>query len=352
MRKLLCLLGCIILLSSLALSCKRRPLTYGHYPFSDIVVVPDWSESLVGEDKPLGTSAWFFPKDGSEPLVFKSNNVDGFSVPVPEGVYDILVFNRSENEFSTLGFKGMDKLSTAEVYSIEDETKGWYTRVDGELVVKHPEKIASAVRRDFEVTPEMIATTALIRLGEAKPSDTLTKIHVTPKLLTKIINVRIKIIGIHNLRSARATISGMAQGHWIELNENNTTDATYILENWNKVGVQGEGELYFNYQTFGLLGRGSSNNSTGYEYWTGFMNLEVLLVDNKTVVKFPLPLDHTMITENTAGDVDLTITIGFDPAGPVDPPVLPDVEPDEGDAGFDAEINGWTDHVEIPIPIG
>ncbi len=349
MRKILLIL-CVMALA--LASCKRRPLTYGYYPYSDILLVPDWSQSLVDEEKPQGVSAIFYPKDGGEPLSFRSGSVDGFSVPIPVGVYDIMVFNRTESEFSTIGFKGMDKISTAELYSFEDDSKSWYSKTEDELVVKHPEKIATVVHHDFEVTPEMIATTSRIRLGEPTPSDTVTKIHVIPELVTKVIDVRIKVIGIHNLRSARATISGMAYGHWVQENKNNTTDATYILSQWSAVGQSGEGELYFKYNTFGLKSD-TDANTTGYDYWKGFMNLEILLVDNKTTLKFPLPLDPSMITENSAGEVDLTITIGFDPTSPVDPPVLPDVEPEEGgEAGFNPEIGGWEDPVEIPIPLG
>ncbi len=350
MRNILYMIG-IFLLITIISSCQRRSLTYDYYPYSDIVIEPDWSQSLTGAEKPLGVSAWFYPKEGGAPLQFRSNSVDGFSVPIVEGKYDVLVFNRSETEFSTIGFRGIEKLSTIEIYSLSDETKGWYTKADNELVVLQPEKIATAIYRDFEVTAEMVTKSKAARSRGTTLTEGTTTIAVTPQLVNKTINVKIKVIGIHNLRSARATISGMAEGYWINEMVNNSTDVTYILESWSKEGSYGEGELYFNYTTFGLLS--DPNNSTsGYEYWKGLLNLEVLLVDNKTVKKFDLPLDGSMVTENSAGDVDLTITLGFDPAGP-EPPLLPDVEPEDGSgSGFDAEINDWEDEVEIPIPIG
>ncbi|MCS3023009.1 DUF5119 domain-containing protein [Bacteroides xylanisolvens] len=58
------------------------------------------------KEQKYGATAVFYPRNGGEPKIFMMGDRSGDAVRLPMGVYDIIVFNRSFNDFSNIAFRG------------------------------------------------------------------------------------------------------------------------------------------------------------------------------------------------------------------------------------------------------
>ena len=65
-------------------------------------MIRDWTT----KSKKYGATAVFYPRNGGEPKIFMMGDRSGDAVRLPMGVYDIIVFNRSFNDFSNIAFRG------------------------------------------------------------------------------------------------------------------------------------------------------------------------------------------------------------------------------------------------------
>ena len=112
---------CLLCVSILLVSCERRDLTY--YEVSEITLTADWNDSgLDDKEQKYGATAVFYPRNGGEPKIFMMGDRSGDAVRLPMGVYDIIVFNRSFNDFSNIAFRG-NSYETLEAYARKVETR-------------------------------------------------------------------------------------------------------------------------------------------------------------------------------------------------------------------------------------
>ena len=95
----------------------------------------DWSDFL-DKETPSGMTVIMYPQSGelSEPVFTRSNTISHAIVNLPEGRYNSVVFNQSESEFGTLGFRNMGKFSTAEVVTVEAAAKWYSTKGENERI--------------------------------------------------------------------------------------------------------------------------------------------------------------------------------------------------------------------------
>ena len=135
--------------------CERRELTY--YNTAEITLTVDWSQSGLNnsEEAAYGASAIFYPVDGGESKIFLLGNYSQETVRLQQGVYNVIIFNRSFTDFSNIAFRGGDRYETLEAYNKKTETrtagkKGIRT------VIAPPEKLAAATVTDFAVTQDML----------------------------------------------------------------------------------------------------------------------------------------------------------------------------------------------------
>ncbi len=325
-----------LLIIILACSCQRRELTYDYYPYSDMRINVDWSETLYGEETPKSLTAWIYPKDGGEVIKVETNNVNSFIVPLPRGTYDIVVFNRTYDVFKTIGFRGMASFNTLEVYTKAVVAKSWYIKGDSERLSSEVDKIALGVYRDLEITDEML---------EVRSEKNIT---VKPEFICKELKVSIGVDNSQYLRSVRGAISNMAQEYVVNRESVGYSSVTNLLEQWCLDGDWGRCVLLLNTRVLGLVSDMSKESK--YDYWNGELYLEVLLVDN-TVRNFTRILDGSMVKELSVMNKENVLMIDLE--GDVDMDlVLPIVVPDDGvGGGFDASINDWENEVEIPVYI-
>ena len=94
--------------------CERRELTY--YNTAEIILTVDWSQSGLNnsEEAAYGASAIFYPVDGGEPKIFLLGNYSQETVRLQQGVYNVIVFNRSFTDFSNIAFRGGDRYEMLE----------------------------------------------------------------------------------------------------------------------------------------------------------------------------------------------------------------------------------------------
>lgn len=128
---------CLLCVSILLVSCERRDLTY--YEVSEITLTADWNDSgLDDKEQKYGATAVFYPRNGGEPKIFMMGDRSGDAVRLPMGVYDIIVFNRSFNDFSNIAFRG-NSYETLEAYARKVETRvDTKTRVETRTIISSP----------------------------------------------------------------------------------------------------------------------------------------------------------------------------------------------------------------------
>lgn len=178
----------VLLLLCLTLSgCDRRELTY--YESAEITLTVDWNPSGLADEEGAarGATAVFYPTDGGEPQIFLMGNYSQESVRLPEGVYNVILFNRSFTDFSNIAFRGNGRYETLEAYNKHIET-----RTDGEgetrTVTGSPEKLASAAVEGFRVTEDMLGNYSQTTYGKstfsATEGDDRCTLHLVPEKRT------------------------------------------------------------------------------------------------------------------------------------------------------------------------
>ena len=214
-------------------------------------------------------------------------------------------------------------------------------------VIRQPEPFAADNYEELVVNEQMIDYTA--DRSEAVGDIITTEVPLTPKSLVYDMTLRIKIYGIHNLRSIQAALTGVAEGRVVSSEIPNSTNATHILVDWTQEGSYGEGYIKMPFTSFGL--RSNPNSEVvDYEDWSGEVTLIVLLIDNSTMT-FTLPMDSSNIAKSD-GALSLSLEVGMS-INPDEQVVLPDVEPEDpkDGGGFDATVEEWGDEEELEIPL-
>lgn len=347
------------------LSCQRRALTYDYDPTVEIVINADWSDM---EGTPTGMSVYCYPEDGGKPTVAIANinsKESSIRVQLGAGIYNILVFNQIPSDYGTVGFSGMESYETASINAVSTTSK-WAVSKGEDDLVRDPEEVAAATYLDLEVTEEAIREIIEMRSkGETKAEDMIyITIDVAPKVVVKTSRVKIKLDGIHNYRSARATLYGMATGYNFAEQKSYSDKVTHILESWTSTVYEGDfryGEITAFHTSFGLPGQTTETRGDDFSQWEGELDIDYLLVDNKTIFSESYDLaGHVTLAEelitasgegDNQGDVNDPADIYIDlENAPLT--TLPDVKPEGGaEGGFDATIDDWGDEEIHDIPI-
>ena len=333
----------LLLFVMLLVGCEHKELCNNHYHRAKIRVNVDWT--LFGE-RPTGMTMLFYPQDGSSPIRYITHDVDGLNVDLLAGKYDVLVFNKTVDEFASIEFQGMERFMTAEAHAIELVSKWYRSKTEGELVICDPERLGVDILSECEKSPDVIYTSTL-----------------TPenKIYTTI--VKIKMSGVQNARSVRASLDGMAAGRMLGLDCPKEEIGTHLLEGWSlKMDSldNTKGCLTYTFMSFGLP-YGHTGKKEANE-----LNLSVLLKDNKTVVDFAFKVGH-LIKQTAPNRLELLVDTAIDepdepdnPDNPNEPdnpnppipdiPDIPDPTPDSS-SGFEAVVEEWGEEIEHEVEL-
>ena len=350
----------LVFLSLLLASCDYKDLYYApaQSHTAQVKVPVDWT--LFDEEQPTGMTVMAYPKDGGKPVSMLTNDLRAARLSLPEGSYDVLVFNQSTTEYGSFRFEGMDKLSTACVKANTFKSRWYRSRTDNDEAIEQPEWLAEGDLGDVMVSEDMMGNDSVFSTDTVKPKNVIYT-----------INVRVHVKGIYNIRSARASLDGMADGYQFGINKPTTARMTQLLEKWSlqpDADNPANGVLSATIQSFGLpadhQGKAEENE----------LLLSLLLVDNKTQLDYQFYVgDKFKASEDTTGsgsssdsgssssssdadtdvDVDIPITADVDLDLSLDMEVetaVPDVKPENGSTGgFDATVEDWGDEVKIDI---
>lgn len=334
-------------------SCDYKELCYDH-PHNTMATVRipvDWTE--FDEEKPTGMTVVAYPEDGSTPKAVLTNDLQAAELSLEEGQYNILVFNQSTTEYGSFHFEGMEQYSTAKVLANEHTSRWYKSRGSEDRTISEPEWLAAGRRERLTVTKEMI-----------KGDTTVVVDTVTPLNVIYTIDVRVHVKGIYNVRSARASLTGMAEGYEFATGKPTTSTITQLLENWTLTHDEdnpSNGVLSCEITSFGLP---SDHQNIASE---NLFNLSLLLVDNKTQKDYTFEVGDKFVREEeddanpsgnhhststdidlpTDAEVELSLSVETEVAAP-----LPDVKPEGGSAGgFDATVEDWGDEEHIDIGV-
>lgn len=350
----ICIMGALVLLAS----CTHKELCYHHPHTAAVQINVDWSEFKPLEN-PTGMTLKLYPANitiddnthnemnspsttvSSDGVVTHLTNTTSHAIlNLPLNSYHVLVFNQSTTEFGSFTFRDMDDKESA-VVAMQYSSHYYRTQNGESKVATSPEWLGVGNYADARVTQAMIdAETQSIITGtpiNVKP----VIAEVTPHNVIYTVKVRIHINNIYNLRSARASMTGMAEGFQLTSEQRLTSEVTHLLEQWSMTQDETDptkGYVESSFTCFGLPG----DHAARVEENT--LTFEALLVDNKTVESFPFNVgDRFVLDESDPTGMTYTIVI----PGPI---TLSDVEPDGGSSsGFDVTVDDWGDEIEHEI---
>lgn len=343
-----CSLLSLMLLSLVA--CEHKDLCF-HHPHDALVRVDvDWSQ--FHEETPSGMSVMVYPEDPEmQCRTVLSNEISYATMALPAGRYKTLVYNQSPTEFGSVYFRDMDQFYKAVVKGNKMSSRWYVTRAEDEIVIMQPEWIACDSQTDVVVTDEMVQATDEMKLqqamqtkqGRTRYESAFSISSLVPLNIISTLNVKVYVKGIYNLRSARASINGFADGCMLATRQNTTTTATHLMEKWSVTVDPADptrGCISGSISCFGLpadhQGMAEENNFI----------LDVLLVDNKTILQFPFQVGDAFVKKADMDGVH-ALTINLELV--LDTP-LPDVKPEGGSgSGFDATVDDWGPEENVDI---
>lgn len=324
-------------------SCEHKDLCYHHPHQARVRINTDWSK--FDAETPTGMTVMVYSQDNNHDAVATqhTNTTTHALMYLPDGNYSTIVYNQSHTEFGTLSFRGLSNYNTAEVYANPATTR-WYTRVEGTRVVTEPEWVGTDRLENMVVTPEMVHETWMELENSNSRNITRNGFLIgtlVPKNIIYTIYVKVHVKGIHNLRSARASLDGLAEGYFLGRGRTSAEKVVQLMEEWSITQDQldpTQGYIESKITCFGLP-EGHANLPED-----NLFELQTLLVDNKTILKFPFQVGDKF-KKNISEEVQLTLYLDL-----VLDETLPDVEPAGGSSGgFSADVEDWGPEENIDI---
>ena len=340
---------CIIVLFVVLSSCEHKNLCFHHPHTAQVRIDVDWSH--FDNETPTGMTVMVYPADGGQYIRHLTNTTTHALLDLEAGLYNTIVFNQSDAEFGTMEFRDMDQFATAEVHTVPTESR-WYTRADeNEKLVAQPEWLATDYRTNVEVTPKMVEIAGeeyMATLSKSNKNQVKARTHFviathTPQNIIHTITVKLHLKNIYNLRSARASLRGLASGYSFSLNANTEGTVTQLLEYWSMTVDPDDPTL--GYITAQITSMGLPYGHTAQPEDNEF-NISILLVDNETIVDIPFSVgDKFQKVYDDAGNYNLELFVELWAEDP-----LPDVKPTgDEEGGFDAIVDEWGEEENIDI---
>lgn len=335
---------CLLLLSG----CERNDLCYDH-PHENLHVKVVW-DSLPPDLRlqlPEGVRISMYParllnKDGSEFGTGLPSGSDytyyrdtyGGDIAVQDGTYDFLLFN-SDTEMIQL--RGMDGIRTAQAF-LEARTRAPYTTkaVSNTRIYYSGESAANAVTRSEILIAEpdrFFATYSSLETVKTYGRTVFDTIYAYPRSRVMAVTLTVKVQGLKGASSCRASLSGVSRGIFLATGECTDETGTAIFD----MEKTDDSFLSRRIHVFGIV---QSPPDTPEE----------------TRVQHLVQLEFVM-RDGTVADYEFEVSpqIDFDALEPeiviplvIENIVLPEVDvPDDPNGGFDADIDGWGEEVEI-----
>lgn len=326
--------------------CYRRPLEVYYHNVARVRVNVDW-ETYFGE-KPSGMTMLLY-KDGNQATISRTDhNVTTQTFNLSPGMYKLMVFNLSPDEFGSIRFENINSYENATARARNITTRVPKRWDAGIRFMADPEPIGVAVDQ-FEITEEMIKDYLVFvdyRQRNNLPDTTDIVYNEVVDPMTTHLNVRVMVKGFKSMRSVEASITGMSDGFHMTRVDRTTETGIMLLDSWNATAIEGEdnkGWITTSISTFGLpFGKEKAENREPEE---NVLTLAFLLKDGNVktftynvgkIMKYLTPSGDALTKAEVLRDIEVEIVID----DPIDSPDLPPV--DDADAsGFDAHVDDW-----------
>ena len=279
---------------AIATSCEQQDLNYDYANKKSVRIEVDWSQFT--QETPTGMTVLIYDSGGKAVQTLRSNKLDHVNTSLLPGNYQTVVFN-------------------------------------DENVVMNPEWFATDAQRDLTLNKEMTK-------GRAVVDTSFTTIaSLVPHDVVYTIQINVYLKNIYNLKSARASLSGLAGGYLLGLEKPSDAKATQLIEKWTLTADKDNtvnGVLSAEIQSFGL-----PNNHKGQSDENKFM-LSLLLVDGKTQLDYTFDVGDQIKLDDS---LELTLLVNSEVSEP-----LPDVKPEGGSSGaFDPTVEDWGEDEKVNL---
>ncbi len=326
-------------------SCTHKDLCYHHPHTAKVSFMSDWSK--FEKETPTGMTVMVYPQQGSETIKHLTHDISNATLNLPVCIDHSIIFNQSESEYGSVSFRGMDSYETAEVYTNSTKSSWYKTRAEDERVVTDPEWIGTSRHEGAEVTQQMVDATGEDMLARTQQRNALGFVIAehTPQNIIYTVTVTVHVKGFHNLRSARASLDGLAEGYYFGSGKYSKNSVTQLIENWQKNVDEVDPTKGTITATITCFGLPEGHTATPEE---NRFSLSILLVDNKTVMDYTFDVGDRFENDNSA---DVKVSLSLDLEIEIEEP-LPDVKPEGGSgSGFDATVDEWGDEENVEIEV-
>ncbi len=378
-----------------SVSCHRQKLEEILYTKALIPVLIDWeTRALLDVDNDpdenlYSASVWLFPTAESfyqgDPLECKLSNAVYDYIEVPIGIYDVLVFNNTVGEYSSnVGFRGTDSFDTFEYYtnpyttssssssSVDgkelrlepDLLAAWRTTEDTRLVVTKDmiEQIAAILICKEYINDKYIVNRSTTSSAVASKSISVSDfddlddefkqlLNLMPERLTHIITVTECVSNLHSASAALGTMCGMSSSVTLAGANYSSTQTAHYFYFENKYLTSEDGRDGYIDAEFRAIGPLAQEESPLYD----LKSLFSLYATYNDSYYYPTPPDDPYSFDVTEQVFDGEAAMGLDKVIPIDICTQADVTlPDVGvggEGGFEPNVNGWDDEIDVPITL-
>jgi hypothetical protein len=335
----------LLVATVLLTDCKYRPLEDELHSTALIPVSIDWSESGVDESTMHRASVLLFPEGGGEALEYRlEDDLTYKEIEVPIGTYSVLIFNETmdASDWSTIKFTGTDHYATFAAESLEETSRGFYTRSEELPLIKNPEPIAAWGMEGFTVTLDMITRTRAItrtstrtRALEEVVTD-LVGVKPQPRYETMTITARVE--NLSSSMQVTGILDGMSSGVYMASGEKMTATGAHAFILNGRVYDENEKDGTTT-KTFDIFGRQPATAHVD-------LYIDFLLTDGTLHPRESFDVSNMIERDTETIPVSNSVLVGFDdrdPDGGDHEINLPDM-----DVAAGISVGDWED-VIIPL---
>lgn len=299
----------------------------------------DWKDFT--QEVPTGMTVMIYDTTMTTVQTLRSNDITHVSPSLTVGRYHAIAFNQTPSEFGTIQFRNLDSFHEAMVCTLESRSTWYRSRSDDggeggdEMVGQDVEWFATqSLQPPYELTG---------LLSESDLTKGLSMGTIYPQPVVYTVKVKVRIPGYASLRSARASLSGMAYGCYLATGQTTATTATQLLESWtleeDSVNTS-DGYILATIHCFGLpadfIGNAKDN----------VLALSLLLQDKTT------QLDHNFsVGDQWQQDPADPYTLWLNLTWPSKLPTIISEGGNPSGAGFSVKVDDWGPETVIETPV-
>lgn len=324
----------IFLLSILIVSCQYEHVYYATYNKATIKFNVDWTDADL---TPNGVTVLaYHSADGSLYEIFSPQDAtESFYLSFDEGEYDLVFFNNTPDEFSSIEFSDYSDINTLLASARDKTSTREKSDEDADIdVIMDPEVLGSAVLRNLKVTPDMID----VYYDKPDLTETHSEIEYTvyPERKVYDCTVEVHVKGLKYAAGAPYTFfKHLAGGYHLgaeQVNEREIMHEFALNSRTFDTGSTADGTITKDLTTFGK----AASDDTKY-----IVDIAFVLLNGET---YPIVED---VTDQVNSQVVRSNSDKYYIYLEVE---LPEAIGDSEDGAFDPNVDEWED-VFIDMPI-